>query len=117
MAKEAAPSHSEQPEKQPASQTPSEPQAKPAAAPPHSDGSASLQQMPPQAKLPPQTADDKSEDQAPNNKDESASLQQEEFTEPQIVQQTAQARKQKAARRRAAKNRGATSADEAQWKQ
>ena len=108
-AKEAATRPAEQPEKQPASQEPSQPQVQPEAATSHSDGAASLQQTPSsQAELSPQTADNKIEGQAPEVKDDIASLQQEGFTEPQGALQTAQARKPKAARRRAAKSKGAS---------
>ncbi len=94
-AKQAAPSPAVQPEKQPASRMPPEAPA------PHRDEEACPQQSPAYAELPPKTTTKQGKGQAPNGKDVRTSKEQ-------PVLQTAQARKPKAAKRKAAKSQGTT---------
>ncbi len=100
-AKKAAPKPAKQPDKQPARRMPVEAPA------PHRDEAACLQQLPAHAELPPQTAAEHSTAQAPDGKEDSTSMEQPESAGAQAVLQSAQPRKQKVARRKAAKNRGA----------
>ena len=99
--RQAAPDPAKQPEKQPASRMPGE------APTPPGDEAACPQHSPAQAELPPQTAAEQSKGQAPDDEKLDASMAQPESTETQAALQRAQARKQKTARRKAAKNKGA----------
>ncbi len=100
-AKQAASKPAKQPEKQPASHMPAE------APSPHRDEAACLQQSIAHVELPSQTNADQSKIQAPGVQDQSPPAQQEGSTDAQAAQKTGQVRKQKAAKRKAAKNKGA----------
>ncbi|CAL5221360.1 g3539 [Coccomyxa viridis] len=80
----------------------------PAEAPtPHKTEAGCPQQPPAHPELPLQTAAKQTKGQAPDDKGVSTPLDQAELAGSQATQQTAQARKQKAARRKAAKTKGA----------
>ena len=100
-AKKAAPKPAKQPDKQSVRRMPTEAPAS------HRDKAACIQQLPAYAELPSQTAAKHSNAQAPDDRDDNSSMEQPESSESQAVLQSAQPQKQKAARRKAAKNKGA----------